>query len=74
MLQAIDWWILLGTLVFIAVYGMYKTRGKASAESYVGSNHQTPWWTIGISVMATQARALHSELSDPQAPDPENGH
>lgn len=58
MLQAIDWWILLGTLVFIAVYGMYKTRGKASAESYVGSNHQTPWWTIGISVMATQASAI----------------
>jgi len=28
MLQAIDWWILLGTLVSIAVYGAYKTRGK----------------------------------------------
>jgi len=58
MLQAIDWWILLGTLVSIAVYGAYKTRGKNSAESYALTNHQTPWWTIGISVMATQASAI----------------
>lgn len=58
MLQAIDWWILLGTLVSIAVYGVYKTRGKNSAESYAQTNHQTPWWTIGISVMATQASAI----------------
>jgi len=58
MLQAIDWWILLGTLVSIAVYGAYKTRGNNSAESYALTNHQTPWWTIGISVMATQASAI----------------
>ena len=58
MLQAIDWWILLGTLVSIAVYGVYKTRGKNSSESYAQTNHQTPWWTIGISVMATQASAI----------------
>ena len=58
MLQAIDWWILLGTLVSIAVYGVYKTRGKNSADSYALTDHQTPWWTIGISVMATQASAI----------------
>jgi len=58
MLQAIDWWILLGTLVSIAVYGAYKTREKNSAVSYALTNHQTPWWTIGISVMATQASAI----------------
>jgi len=54
----IDWCILFGTLVFISVYGIYKTRGAKSQESYLASNRNTPWWAIGLSIMATQASAI----------------
>lgn len=54
----IDWSVLFGTLVFITVYGIYKTRGATNEESYLASNRNTPWWAIGLSIMATQASAI----------------
>lgn len=54
----LDWFVLLGTLLGIVAYGMYVTRKQKDAESYLLGNRQMPWWTIGISVMATQASAV----------------
>lgn len=54
----LDWFVLLGTLLGIVAYGMYATRKQTDAESYLLGNRQMPWWTIGISVMATQASAV----------------
>jgi solute:Na+ symporter, SSS family len=54
----LDWFVLLGTLLGIVAYGMYATRKQMDAESYLLGNRQMPWWTIGISVMATQASAV----------------
>jgi len=54
----LDWFVLLGTLLGIVAYGMYVTRKQMDAESYLLGNRQMPWWTIGISVMATQASAV----------------
>jgi Na+/proline symporter len=53
----LDWAVLFFTLVSIAVYGMYKTRGKQSLETYLKGNKDN-WWTIGLSIMATQASAI----------------
>jgi Na+/proline symporter len=53
----LDWAVLFLTLVSIAVYGMYKTRGKKSLETYLKGNKDN-WWTIGLSIMATQASAI----------------
>ena len=57
-MTGIDWLILAGTLLFIVVYGVWKTRGSANVEDYVMGGHQAKWWTIGLSVMATQASAI----------------
>jgi len=54
----LDWIILFGTLAFIAIYGYYKTRGSKNVSDYLKGGNQTKWWTIGLSVMATQASAI----------------
>lgn len=53
----LDWLVLFLTLVSIVVYGIYKTRGKKSLETYLKGNTAN-WWTIGLSIMATQASAI----------------
>ena len=54
----IDWIILIGTLLFIVGFGMYKTPGSKSVSDYLKGGNQANWWTIGLSVMATQASAI----------------
>lgn len=55
---AIDWIVLVGTLVFIVVYGAYKTRGSQNVQDYLKGGNDARWWTVGLSVMATQASAI----------------
>lgn len=57
-MQQIDWIILCVTISFIVIYGVYKTKGSKNVEDYILGNKQTNWWTVGISVMATQASAI----------------
>lgn len=54
----IDWIILLGTLAFIVLYGTYKSRGNKNVTDYLKGGNDARWWTIGLSVMATQASAI----------------
>jgi Na+/proline symporter len=57
-MHIIDWSVLIGTLFFIVAYGVYKTRNITSTESYLLGDRDLKWWTIGLSVMATQASAI----------------
>lgn len=57
-MQQIDWIVLSVTLLFIVVYGVWKTKGSKNVEDYILGNNETPWWTVGLSVMATQASAI----------------
>jgi SSS family solute:Na+ symporter len=57
-MQKIDWIILSVTLLFIVIYGVYKTKGSKNVEDYILGNKETNWWTVGLSVMATQASAI----------------
>jgi len=57
-MQLIDWIILVSTLLLIVVYGTIKTRGAKSSLDYIKAGNQAKWWTIGLSVMATQASAI----------------
>ncbi|MCB0401545.1 MAG: sodium:solute symporter [Flavobacteriales bacterium] len=57
-MSTIDWIVLLGTLLFIVVYGVWKTRGSKNLESYLKGDNDAKWWGIGISIMATQASAI----------------
>jgi Na+/proline symporter len=54
----IDWYILIGTLLFIVLYGTYKSRGNKNVTDYLKGGNNARWWTIGLSVMATQASAI----------------
>jgi len=57
-LSWIDWTVLLGTLFTIVAYGVWKTRGTKNIEGYLLGGKESNWWTIGLSVMATQASAI----------------
>ena len=57
-LDWIDWCVLLATLLTIVGYGTWKTRGQNSVQDYVKGGNSSKWWTIGLSVMATQASAI----------------
>ena len=57
-MQILDWIILGSTLLFIVVYGAWKTKGSKDVKDYILGNNEAKWWTIGISVMATQASAI----------------
>ena len=57
-LDWIDWTVLIVTLATIVGYGTWKTRGQKNAQDYIKGGNSTKWWTIGLSVMATQASAI----------------
>jgi len=57
-MKELDWIVLIGTLAAIVGYGTWKTRGRKSAEDYIKGGNTSKWWTIGLSVMATQASAI----------------
>ena len=57
-MSALDWVILIGTLLTIVIYGVWKTRGTKNLEGYLKGDNQDKWWGIGISIMATQASAI----------------
>ena len=54
----LDWIVLGCTLLFIVSYGVWKTQGSKNVEDYVKGGKDAKWWTIGLSVMATQASAI----------------
>jgi len=57
-MESLDWIVLSCTLLFIVIYGAMKTKGSANVKDYLLDNNETPWFTVGISVMATQASAI----------------
>ncbi|WP_028891006.1 sodium:solute symporter [Tenacibaculum sp. 47A_GOM-205m] len=57
-MQIVDWIVLSITLLFIVLYGAWKTRGSKNVEDYIKGGNESKWWTIGLSVMATQASAI----------------
>ncbi len=54
----IDWLVLICTILFIVVYGSIKTRKNINIKSFLKGNNSSNWFTIGVSVMATQASAI----------------
>lgn len=56
-MQWIDWLILIVSMLFIVIYGTWKTRGRTNVQDFLKGNDST-WFTVGLSVMATQASAI----------------
>ncbi|MBK6929889.1 MAG: sodium:solute symporter [Saprospirales bacterium] len=57
-METLDWIVLAGTLAFVVFYGVWKTRNIKSSDSFLAGERNLAWWTIGLSVMATQASAI----------------
>ena len=57
-MQLLDWIILCSTLLVIVAYGTLKTRGAKNSVEYIKGGNEAKWWTVGLSVMATQASAI----------------
>jgi SSS family transporter len=56
-LRAIDWAVLVATVLAIVLWGVWKTRRVSTAEAYLRGEGER-FWTIGLSIMATQASAI----------------
>ncbi|WP_460218536.1 sodium:solute symporter family protein [Psychroserpens sp. MEBiC05023] len=57
-MQTLDWIVLISTLLIIVAYGTYQSRGSKNVQDYLKGGNSSKWWTIGLSVMATQASAI----------------
>ena len=57
-MSTIDWIVMLITLTFIVAYGLWRTRHVNSTESFILGDRELKWYTIGLSIMATQASAI----------------
>ncbi len=57
-MSPLDFTVLIGTLMGIAVYGVWRTRGHRDLSAYLKGDRSMAWSTIGLSVMATQASAI----------------
>ncbi|RDC64494.1 sodium:solute symporter family transporter [Adhaeribacter pallidiroseus] len=58
-MSTIDWIVLISTLAFIVIYGVWKTRrADKNIEGYLKGNNTERWWMMGLSIMATQASAI----------------
>ncbi len=57
-MNSLDYVVLLGTILGIAAYGMWRTRGRRDLNTYLKGDGTTGWIVIGLSVMATQASAI----------------
>ncbi|MBL7960432.1 sodium:solute symporter [bacterium] len=53
-----DWIVLVSSLVFIVSYGVWKGRGSKDMQCYLLSGNDMKWYTICLSIMATQASAI----------------
>ncbi len=54
----IDWIVLFGSIFLIVFYGLWKSRNNQTVEDYLTGGHTLPWYTISLSVIATQASAV----------------
>jgi len=56
-MSVLDFVVLISSMLGIAIYGIWRTRGRRDLSAYLKGGH-TPWFAIGLSVMATQASAI----------------
>ncbi|HEX8323504.1 MAG TPA: sodium:solute symporter [Tepidisphaeraceae bacterium] len=57
-MNALDYLVLFGSMLAIAIYGVWRTRGQRGLQTYLQGAGDTKWLVVGLSVMATQASAI----------------
>lgn len=57
-MSGLDWLVLTLSVGVIVLYGIWKTRKQQGLDTYLLDSKKARWYTIGLSVMATQASAI----------------
>ena len=57
-MSSLDWLVMCGFLLLIVAYGTWKSLGSKNIQEYLLANRSTPWYTVTLSIMATQASAI----------------
>lgn len=57
-MSLIDWIVLIATLLTIVVYGVWKSGRHQNMDQFLVGGRSMPWYTVGLSVIATQASAI----------------
>ncbi|MBL6661733.1 MAG: sodium:solute symporter [Flavobacteriaceae bacterium] len=57
-MELLDWIVLTSTLAFIVLYGIWRNNSHKNIQEYFKGGNEARWWTVGLSVMATQASAI----------------
>lgn len=57
-MQTLDWIILVTSLIFIVLYGLWKGRGNKDIQGYLLADRNMRWLPVLLSIMATQASAI----------------
>jgi Na+/proline symporter len=57
-MSLIDWTVLALTILTIVAYGVWKSGRNQNIDQFLVGNRSMPWYTVGLSVMATQASAI----------------
>ncbi|HYG52621.1 MAG TPA: sodium:solute symporter [Flavobacteriales bacterium] len=53
-----DWFVAVFTILFIVLYGIWKSRGIKNIDGFILADREMKWYHVGLSVMATQASAI----------------
>jgi Na+/proline symporter len=56
--SGLDWAVLALTIAGILAYGSWRSRRVHTTDTYLRAGADLRWWTIGLSVIATQASAI----------------
>ena len=57
-MRALDWVALIGSLIGVVVYGLWRSRGSNTTDRYLLAGKSMPWYAMALSIMATQASAI----------------
>jgi len=57
-MHTLDWILLIASLVFIVLYGVIKGRGSKNIRGFLLADRSMKWYTVALSIMATQASAI----------------
>ena len=57
-MKSLDWIVLISSILFIVLYGLWKGRGSKNIQGYLLADRNMRWLPILLSIMATQASAI----------------
>ena len=57
-MRPLDWAVLIASLAFVVLYGLWRGRGSDTTSKYLLAGKTMPWYAMALSIMATQASAI----------------